>query len=89
MINWPFNPAEYIGPLLHGRGLAQAVHQLNNATPGLSLLAIHLRSPTGLAQLAVSCIADIGIMELKCEKALSLLQELKAAVGEDQPSGIR
>ena len=58
-----------------------------DATPGLSAIALHLRSPTGVAPLAVGCVADTETMAIKRDKALRLLQDLQASIEEDQIPG--
>lgn len=56
------------------------------ATPGLSAMAIHLRSPTGVAPLAVGCVASIEHMAIKRDEALRLLRDLRDASDEDRPA---
>lgn len=50
-----------------------------DATPGLSAIAIHLRSPTGVAPLAVGCVAGLDQMKEKGDEALRLLRDLQAS----------
>ncbi len=69
--------------------LVEIVHQIRrdgfaqtsgDATPGLSAIAIRLQSPTGLAPLAVGCVATIENMESKRDRALGLLRELQFSI---------